>query len=57
MTEPADPFETGAGGILRQAKAVWATAGASVVAFMGIGLVDPIPPSTAKGLECCPPPT
>ncbi|MFJ5676689.1 MFS transporter [Streptomyces sp. NPDC093097] len=31
--------------------AVWATAGASVVAFMGIGLVDPILPSIAKGLN------
>ncbi|MFG2135830.1 MFS transporter [Streptomyces sp. NPDC048650] len=31
--------------------AVWATAGASVVAFMGIGLVDPILPSIAKGLH------
>ncbi|MFE0088199.1 MFS transporter [Streptomyces sp. NPDC058992] len=41
----------GAQGILRQPKAVWATAGASVVAFMGIGLVDPILPSIAKGLD------
>ncbi|MEU6705292.1 MFS transporter [Streptomyces wuyuanensis] len=41
----------GAGGILRQPKAVWATAGASVVAFTGIGLVDPILPSIAKGLD------
>jgi MFS family permease len=35
----------------RQPKAVWATAGASVVAFMGIGLVDPILPSIASGLN------
>ncbi|MFI0713026.1 MFS transporter [Streptomyces inhibens] len=43
----------GAGGtsLLRQPKAVWATAGASVVAFMGIGLVDPILPSIAQGLH------
>ncbi|MGW0941667.1 MFS transporter [Streptomyces sp. NPDC002623] len=34
-----------------QPKAVWATAGASVVAFMGIGLVDPILPSIAQGLD------
>ncbi|WP_406435260.1 MFS transporter [Streptomyces sp. NBC_01589] len=46
-----DPFDQGTGSILRQPKAVWATAGASVVAFMGIGLVDPILPSIAKGLE------
>ncbi|MEV6023439.1 MFS transporter [Streptomyces sp. NPDC052036] len=50
----ADPFDAGAGGILRQPKAVWATAGASVVAFMGIGLVDPILPSIAKGLQATP---
>lgn len=51
-----DPFDEGGGGtsILRQPKAVWATAGASVVAFMGIGLVDPILPSIAKGLEATP---
>ncbi|MCK7624109.1 MFS transporter [Streptomyces sp. RS10V-4] len=49
-----DPFDgsPGAGGsLLRQPRAVWATAGASVVAFMGIGLVDPILPSIAKGLN------
>ncbi|MFF9137680.1 MFS transporter [Streptomyces albogriseolus] len=46
-----DPIDTGSGGILRQPKAVWATAGASVVAFMGIGLVDPILPSIAEGLD------
>ncbi|MEU3245248.1 MFS transporter [Streptomyces sp. NPDC006875] len=49
-----DTFARGAGGLLRQPKAVWATAGASVVAFMGIGLVDPILPSIAKGLEATP---
>ncbi|MEU9439367.1 MFS transporter [Streptomyces sp. NPDC048304] len=40
--------------LLRQPKAVWATAGASVVAFMGIGLVDPILPSIAQGLHATP---
>ncbi|MEU2722391.1 MFS transporter [Streptomyces smyrnaeus] len=49
-----DPFDEGATSLLRQPKAVWATAGASVVAFMGIGLVDPILPSIAKGLEATP---
>ncbi|MBL1286860.1 MFS transporter [Streptomyces sp. For3] len=49
-----DPFDEGATSILRQPKAVWATAGASVVAFMGIGLVDPILPSIAKGLQATP---
>ncbi|MGW4567154.1 MFS transporter [Streptomyces sp. NPDC004561] len=46
-----DPLDAGPGGILRQPKAVWVTAGASVVAFMGIGLVDPILPSIARGLH------
>ncbi|MFH8794456.1 MFS transporter [Streptomyces sp. NPDC017941] len=49
-----DPFDAGAGNLLRQPKAVWATAGASVVAFMGIGLVDPILPSIAEGLKATP---
>jgi ACDE family multidrug resistance protein len=52
-----DPFDEGAedtGSLLRQPKAVWATAGASVVAFMGIGLVDPILPSIASGLRATP---
>ena len=44
------------GSILRQPKAVWATAVAAVVAFMGIGLVDPILPSIAKGLDATPEP-
>ncbi len=46
-----DPFDAGAGGILRQPKAVWATAGASVVAFMGIGSSTRSCPSIAKGLD------
>jgi MFS family permease len=33
---------------------VWATAFAAVVAFMGIGLVDPILPAIAKGLKATP---
>ncbi|MBB5077728.1 MFS transporter [Nonomuraea endophytica] len=42
------------GGILRQPMSVWATAFAAVVAFMGIGLVDPILPSIAQGLHAGP---
>ncbi|MFE7381347.1 MFS transporter [Streptomyces zhihengii] len=49
-----DPFDEGAHSILRQPVAVWATAGAAVVAFMGIGLVDPILPSIAQGLDATP---
>ncbi|WP_329463203.1 MFS transporter [Streptomyces sp. NBC_01431] len=56
MRQGKDPLDAGAGtgGLLRQPRAVWATAGASVVAFMGIGLVDPILPSIAKGLDATP---
>ncbi|MCT9091035.1 MFS transporter [Streptomyces sp. ASQP_92] len=56
MRQGKDPLDDGAGtgSLLRQPKAVWATAGASVVAFMGIGLVDPILPSIAKGLDATP---
>ncbi|PPL16125.1 MFS transporter [Microterricola pindariensis] len=40
--------------ILHQPKAVWAVAFASVVAFMGIGLVDPILPAIADELSATP---
>ncbi|WP_158879563.1 MFS transporter [Amycolatopsis anabasis] len=37
-----------------QPKQVWITAGAAVIAFMGIGLVDPILLSIAEGLHATP---
>jgi MFS transporter, ACDE family, multidrug resistance protein len=40
--------------LLRQPKAVWAVAFACVVAFMGIGLVDPILPVLAQDLDATP---
>jgi len=40
--------------ILRQPKQVWAVAFASVIAFMGIGLVDPILPAIAEQLHATP---
>lgn len=40
-----------AASFFRQPKAVWATAFAAMVGFMGIGLVDPILTSIAKGLN------
>lgn len=40
--------------ILKQPKAVWAVAFACVIAFMGIGLVDPILPAIAESLEATP---
>ena len=42
---------TEGGGILRQPRAVWAVAFAAVIAFMGIGLVDPILPAIAQSLR------
>jgi MFS transporter, ACDE family, multidrug resistance protein len=40
--------------MLKQPKAVWATALAAVFAFMGIGLVDPILPAIAENLNASP---
>jgi predicted MFS family arabinose efflux permease len=40
--------------VKHQPKAVWAVAFACVVAFMGIGLVDPILPAIAKDLRATP---
>ncbi len=43
-----------AGRIFQQPRQVWAVAFACVVAFMGIGLVDPILPTIAADLEATP---
>jgi MFS family permease len=43
-----------AGSILKQPTAVWAVAFSCVIAFMGIGLVDPILPAIAQSLEATP---
>jgi MFS transporter, ACDE family, multidrug resistance protein len=43
-----------AGSVWRQPKAVWAVAFACVVAFMGLGLVDPILPAIARQLDATP---
>src|SRR6201999_2931713 len=40
--------------LLKQPKAVWAVGFAAVVAFMGIGLVDPILPALATQLDASP---
>ncbi|MGD7789710.1 MFS transporter [Propionibacteriaceae bacterium Y1700] len=42
------------GSILHQPKAVWAVAFAAVIAFMGIGLVDPILPAISAQLKATP---
>jgi predicted MFS family arabinose efflux permease len=44
----------GTGSILKQPKQVWAVAFACVIAFMGIGLVDPILPVIAADLKATP---
>ncbi|WP_442602284.1 MFS transporter [Paenibacillus sp. KN14-4R] len=41
-------------GMMSQPKAVWAVAFACVIAFMGLGLVDPILPALAKQLDATP---
>lgn len=41
-------------GLLNQPKSVWAVAFACVIAFMGIGLVDPILPAIASQLHASP---
>jgi len=50
MTEPSAPG-AGAPSVWRQPAQVWAVAFACVVAFMGIGLVDPILPAIADSLD------
>ncbi|PPI01560.1 MFS transporter [Rathayibacter sp. AY1D1] len=47
-TSPHSPAQ---GSILKQPLAVWAVAFAAVIAFMGIGLVDPILPAIAESLQ------
>ncbi len=45
---------TNAASVWRQPAQVWAVAFACVIAFMGIGLVDPILPAIAESLEATP---
>jgi MFS family permease len=45
---------TDTGNLLHQPRTVWAVAFACVVAFMGIGLVDPILPAIASELRATP---
>ena len=50
----APPASAAKPSILHQPTAVWAIAFACVVAFMGIGLVDPILPAIAEALKASP---
>ena len=52
-TGHGSPAEEGSS-ILRQPRAVWAVAFACVIAFMGIGLVDPILPAISAQLGASP---
>ncbi|MBH9968501.1 MFS transporter [[Bacillus] enclensis] len=46
-----DPVDVEKKGILAQPKAVWAVFFACIIAFMGLGLVDPILPAIASQLD------
>ncbi|OIU72693.1 MFS transporter [Rossellomorea aquimaris] len=46
-----DPADVEKKGILAQPKAVWAVFFACIIAFMGLGLVDPILPAIASQLD------
>lgn len=48
------PHEASGSSILHQPKSVWAVAFACVIAFMGIGLVDPILPAISNELDATP---
>ena len=47
-------MNTPATSVWKQPAQVWAVAFACVVAFMGIGLVDPILPAIAESLQASP---
>ena len=49
-----DPLAPSKESILQQPRAVWAVAFACVIAFMGIGLVDPILKPIADQLDATP---
>ncbi|EFH86130.1 MFS transporter [Ktedonobacter racemifer] len=53
--ETTEPVQTAKqSSFLRQPRAVWAIAFASVVSFMGLGLVDPILPAISQQLHATP---
>jgi len=53
-TQPAERTGSGNRSMLKQPRAVWAVAFACVIAFMGIGLVDPILKPIADQLDATP---
>lgn len=50
----ADSLKPGTTSLLHQPKSVWAVFFACIIAFMGIGLVDPILPAIAQNLNATP---
>lgn len=52
--ESSEDVQPSTGGLLRQPRAVWAVAFAATIAFMGIGLVDPILPAISESLQATP---
>ncbi|PPF10287.1 MFS transporter [Rathayibacter rathayi] len=52
--EVSSSYSSAQNPILKQPLAVWAVAFAAVIAFMGIGLVDPILPAIAESLRATP---
>jgi predicted MFS family arabinose efflux permease len=53
-TQPTDPIAPPKESMLKQPRAVWAVAFACAIAFMGIGLVDPILKPIADQLDATP---
>ncbi|GMA57930.1 hypothetical protein GCM10025858_24330 [Alicyclobacillus sacchari] len=51
QSQAPDEFAEAEASILRQPAPVWAVAFACVVAFMGLGLVDPILPAISAQLH------
>lgn len=54
LSEKTERLEFESASLLKQPKAVWAFFFASIIAFMGLGLVDPILPAIASSLNASP---
>ncbi|MBW4840021.1 MAG: MFS transporter, partial [Paenibacillaceae bacterium] len=54
LSETMERLEVESTSLIKQPKAVWAVFFASIIAFMGLGLVDPILPAIAGSLNASP---
>ncbi|MCM3702687.1 MFS transporter [Paenibacillus macerans] len=54
LSGTSSPLELGEPSLLKQPKSVWAVFFASIIAFMGLGLVDPILPAISASLNATP---